>query len=127
MIGEVPCILIDDQNFPARPKKQNQESKPTQSANGTRLRESLCVIVVTMIDDQAVVHGFVKRKNLLKGAQSGSNDGMIQENVPGSLQHLNASVLADFQLSVAGKALEGAPDPQPRYQDSSQSDDDGAC
>ena len=113
-------LVRTTKNFPADPKQQNQECKPAQPAEGACLRESLGVIIMAMIYDEAIVNGFVTGKHFLKSAQAGSGDGMIEKNLPGSVQHFNPAPLTDFQSFITGEALQCTANPQPRDQDRRQ-------
>jgi hypothetical protein len=51
VIGEALRISLCAENFPARPKQEQDKSKTTQPADDAAFRERLGVIVVTVIYD----------------------------------------------------------------------------
>src|SRR5579862_1811530 len=83
MIGEIPRLFFNGEDFPIVPKKEDQKYEPAQSTDGSRLRESFRVIVMAMVDNEAVIYSFVEGKFFLKSPQAGPENRMIAKNMQG--------------------------------------------
>ena len=72
MIGETLRIAPHAENLPGRPKKKTQKDQPAKAADRARFGKCLCVIVMTMIYDEAIINRFVKWKDFLERTQARS-------------------------------------------------------
>src|SRR5579863_3976411 len=80
MIGKVPRIAFYVENFPCRPKKQDQEDKAAKAADRARFGQGLRIIVMAVIYDETIIGRFVEWKDFLQGAQACSQDSVIPKD-----------------------------------------------
>src|SRR5229473_2700057 len=97
---------IGTQN-PAEGIKQQHAEKPraAQAARYASLRQRFEVIVVGVIDDLAVIEGFVGRENGLERAKTRACPRMIEENAPGVRAHGGALPGGHLERLQRGKSL----------------------
>ena len=116
MKGKPHHFALPDEIPPTDPSQHGQKCKTAEAANYSCIGKKLHVIIVAVIHNEPVIHGFIRRVHFLQRAKSGSGDRMIEKNPPGAVQHFNAAPLGHLQGLVTGKALEGAAYAEPRHQ-----------
>src|SRR6266852_947351 len=97
---------IGTQN-PAGGIKQQHTEKPraAQAARYASLRQRFEVVVVGVIDELAVIEGFVGRENGLERAKTRACPRMIEENAPGVRAHGGALPGGHLERLQRGKSL----------------------
>jgi hypothetical protein len=65
MKGKPHHFALPDEVPPADPSQQGQKCKTAETANYSCIGKKLRVIVVAVIYDESVIHGFIRRVHVL--------------------------------------------------------------
>ncbi len=97
-----------------------------EASGDSGFSQSFEVVVVRVIDDFAVVVGFVGGKDSLQGAQAGAGPAMVEKDAPGVLTHGGALAAGYFERLQGGEAVENLFHSEPGNQQERKEQDEPA-
>src|SRR5262245_37309811 len=101
---------------PGFAEKYNQECDSAQTAYETCFRQRLHIIVMRMVNHEAVVKRLVPRKGLRECTQTSSQNRMIKEHSPCVFGHFGPARFGYLKLTISREALENRSHAEPNYQ-----------